>query len=336
MDCYKFIIKRLVIFIPQLFAVILITFLLIRMIPGSPAEAMAGSFATDEVVAAIEQKMGLDKPVPTQFLIYMKNLLHGDMGTSWFTSNPVTKDLAQRFPATLEMITYSLILALIIGISFGLLISLKPGSVGDRIGRGYSLLAGAMPEFWIGLLLVFIFYVKLHIAPAPLGRISLALSPPKTITGMYTVDALLTGNMPAFKSACAQLTLPVVTLGLCYSGPIMKMTKTIMSDVVNSNYVWYARACGLPTKKVNRYVIRNGLTPVVTFVGTLYGFLLGAATLIEQGFGWGGIGQYAVSAVTNKDYAAIQGFMFVSALFCMIVYLIVDIVYYIVDPRSRG
>ena len=119
-----------------------------------------------------------------------------------------------------RQITYSLILALIIGISFGLLISLKPGSVGDRIGRGYSLLAGAMPEFWIGLLLVFIFYVKLHIAPAPLGRISLALSPPKTITGMYTVDALLTGNMPAFKSACAQLTLPVVTLGLCYSAPL--------------------------------------------------------------------------------------------------------------------
>ena len=115
----------------------------------------------------------------------------------------------------------------------------------------------------------------------------------------------------------------------------MKMTRTIMSDVVNANYVWYARACGLPTKKVNRYVVRNGLTPVITFIGTQYGFLFGAATLIEQIFGWGGIGQYAVSAVTNKDYSAIQGFMLVAALFCMVVYLLVDIVYYLIDPRSR-
>lgn len=335
MNLFKFVVKRGMIFIPQLFAIMLATFLLIRLIPGSPAEAMAGSFATEEMVAAIEQKMGLDQPLPTQFAIYIKNLLHGDMGTSWYTSNPVTKDIAQRFPATLELITYSLILAVIIGVFFGLATSFRPDSLGAKIGKGYSLLAGAMPEFWIALLLIFAFYVTWHIAPAPLGRISLAVSPPKRITGMYTVDALLSGNMRAFKSAASQLALPVITLGLCYSGPIMKMTRTIMSDVVNANYVWYARACGLPTKKVNRYVIRNGLTPVVTFIGVQYGYLFGAATLIEQIFGWGGIGQYAVSAVTNKDYMAIQGFMLVAALFCMVIYLVVDIIYYIIDPRSR-
>ncbi|HIW16020.1 MAG TPA: ABC transporter permease [Firmicutes bacterium] len=336
MNLLKFIAKRVLIFIPQLFAVLLVTFLLIRLIPGSPAEAMAGSFATDEVVAAIEEKMGLDKSLTTQFVMYVEDLFHGDMGTSWYTSNPVTKDIAQRFPATLELITYSLLLAVIIGVFFGLATSFRPNSIGARLGKGYSLLAGAMPEFWIALLLIFAFYVTWDIAPAPLGRISLSISPPKTITGMYTIDALLTGNMRAFKSAASQLVLPVVTLGLCYSGPIMKMTRTIMSDVVNANYVWYARACGLPTKKVNRYVIRNGLTPVVTFIGVQYGYLFGAATLIEQIFGWGGIGQYAVSAVTNKDYAAIQGFMLVAALFCMIIYLVVDIIYYIIDPRSRA
>ena len=335
MNLLKFIAKRVLIFIPQLFVVLLVTFLLIRLIPGSPAEAMAGSFATDEVVAAIEEKMGLDKPLFTQFVMYVEDLFHGDMGTSWYTSNPVTKDIAQRFPATLELITYSLLLAVIIGVFFGLATSFRPNSIGARLGKGYSLLAGAMPEFWIALLLIFAFYVTWDIAPAPLGRISLSISPPKTITGMYTIDALLTGNMRAFKSAASQLVLPVVTLGLCYSGPIMKMTRTIMSDVVNANYVWYARACGLSTKKVNRYVIRNGLTPVVTFIGVQYGYLFGAATLIEQIFGWGGIGQYAVSAVTNKDYAAIQGFMLVAALFCMIIYLVVDIIYYIIDPRSR-
>lgn len=336
MNLLKFILKRVIIFIPQLFVVILATFLLMRLIPGSPAEAMAGSFATDEMVAAIEQKMGLDQPLPTQFAIYIKNLLHGDMGISWYTSNPVTKDIAQRFPATFELITYSLILAVIVGVFFGLATSFKPNSLGARLGKGYSLLAGAMPEFWIALLLIFAFYVTWGLAPAPLGRISMAITPPKTVTGMYTVDALLSGNMKAFKSAASQLVLPVVTLGLCYSGPIMKMTRTIMSDVVNANYVWYARACGLSTKKVNRYVIRNGLTPVVTFIGVQYGFLFGAATLIEQIFGWGGIGQYAVSAVTNKDYAAVQGFMLVAALFCMIIYLVVDIIYYIIDPRVRS
>lgn len=336
MNLLKFILKRVIIFIPQLFVVILATFLLMRLIPGSPAEAMAGSFATDEMVAAIEQKMGLDQPLPTQFAIYIKDLLHGDMGISWYTSNPVTKDIAQRFPATFELITYSLILAVIVGVFFGLATSFKPNSLGARLGKGYSLLAGAMPEFWIALLLIFAFYVTWGLAPAPLGRISMAITPPKTVTGMYTVDALLSGNMKAFKSAASQLVLPVVTLGLCYSGPIMKMTRTIMSDVVNANYVWYARACGLSTKKVNRYVIRNGLTPVVTFIGVQYGFLFGAATLIEQIFGWGGIGQYAVSAVTNKDYAAVQGFMLVAALFCMIIYLVVDIIYYIIDPRVRS
>ena len=335
MKLLKFILKRIAIFIPQLIAIMLLTFLVVRLIPGSPAEAMAGAFATEEVVSALEQKMGLDKSIPEQFLIYVKSLLKGDMGTSWYTSNPVTKDIALRFPATFELITLSLIFAVIIGVAFGLATSFRPNSIGAKIGKGYSLFAGAMPDFWIALLLIFAFYVKLGIAPAPLGRLSMAVSKPKTITGMYILDSLLTGNSRALKSAASQLALPVATLALCYSGPIMKMTRTIMSDEVNANYVWYARACGLPTKKVNRYVVRNGLTPVITFIGTQYGFLFGAATLIEQIFGWGGIGQYAVSAVTNKDYSAIQGFMLVAALFCMVVYLLVDIVYYLIDPRSR-
>lgn len=336
MRLLKLLLKRMVIFIPQLFAVTLIVFLLVRMIPGNPAEVMAGGFATPEIVASIESKMGLDKPVLTQYAIYMRGLFMGDMGTSWYTSNPVTKDILQRFPATLELITYSLILALILGVGLGLLIAVKPNSKGSRIAKGYSLIAGAMPEFWIGLLLIFLLYVKLRLVPPPLGRISLSLNAPKAITGAYTIDALLTGNWAVLKSAFNQLMVPVFTLGFCFSGPIMKMTRTVMVEVVNADYVWYARASGLPSKKVTSYIIKNGLTPVITFVGILYGFLLGGAVLIEQVFGWGGIGQYAVQAVTNKDYFAIQGFMLSSALFCMVVYLVIDVLYNIIDPRTRS
>ncbi|MDD2476996.1 MAG: ABC transporter permease, partial [Dysgonamonadaceae bacterium] len=239
------------------------------------------------------------------------------MGTSWFTSNPESTDLAQRFPATLELITLTLIMALIIGITSGILMAIKPTSIWDKFIRVYSLLAGSMPEFWMGLLFIYVLYVKLAVVPPPLGRLDILVSPPTMITGFYTIDSILTGNWQVLWSSIAQLFLPVFTLGLCFSGPIMKMTSTVMKDAINADYVWYARACGLSEGKVLRYILKNGLTPVITFVGILYGFLLGGATLIEQVFGWGGFGQYGIQAVINKDYLAIQGHMLVAALFCM-------------------
>ncbi len=330
-----FLLRRLLAFIPLMLGISLVTFFLVRMLPGDPARTLAGSSPYPGVIEAIRASMGLDKPILIQYLIYMGNLLRGDLGDSWFTSKPVAYDLAQRAPATFELITFGLIGAVGLGLFLGILGALKPGGLIDRLAQFYGLLAGALPDFWLALLVIlFLFYYN-HILPPPMGRLPLSIMPPPTITGFMTVDSLLAGDLAAFRGAMAQLAGPVLTLSLLNAGPITKMTRSAMHDALEGDVIHFARACGLPRITLARYAFRSVLPPVITLIGFLYAFLVGGAVLVETVFSWNGIGQYAVQSIVNKDYAPIQAFVLVAGIFSLVVYLVVDILYMLIDPRVR-
>jgi peptide/nickel transport system permease protein len=331
--------KRLLQAIPLLLAVTVVVFVIVHALPGDPAVTYAGVLATEDQLERIRERMGWDRPLPVQYVIYMRNLLQGDLGISLFSSNPVLEDIKSRFPATLELILYSITVALTLGVPLGMLTAAKGEGVldwlADKLTFVYSLLAGALPDFWWALMLVYVLFYRLRAAPAPMGRIAILVEPPTTITGMYVIDSLLTLNWAALKSSLSQLALPVGTLSFFVLGPVIKITRESCNEALNSNYVRFARQCGLSGWRVAMYALRNALTTVITVTGIFLAYLIGAAVLIENVFAWGGLGQYAVSSVINSDYFAIQGVILVMAAYSLVVYLLVDLLYAAVDPRVR-
>jgi ABC-type dipeptide/oligopeptide/nickel transport system permease component len=318
---------------PQLLGIVFVSFLLVKSIPGDPAVLMLGPTATPEAIASLRSKLGLDHSLPVQFWIYLKNLAHGDLGTSWQTTRPVLEDLVQRFPATLELVTLGLLVAVLIGVPLGLASAFKEKGIIAQIANFYGLGAGSVPDFWLALVLIFVFYTLLQWAPAPLGRIDLAVIPPPPVTGVLTIDAFLAGDWQALHSAAAHLVLPVLTLGLINAGPILKMTQSAMEKVLQSDFSRYEVLCGMPHRLVVRHALRNALPSVVTIISVLYGFLIGGAVLVEMVFSWGGAGQYAVQGVLNSDLYPVLGFVLFSAIFSLFVYLAVDLIYFAIDPR---
>jgi ABC-type dipeptide/oligopeptide/nickel transport system permease component len=324
---------RLLFIIPQLLGIILVSFLLVKSVPGDPAVLMLGPTATPAAIASLRGALGLDQPLYVQFFIYVKNLLHGDLGTSWQTTRPVLDDLVQRFPATLELVTLSLLVAIGVGVTLGLYAAKRPNGWIARFADLYGLSVGALPDFWFALVLIFVFYTLLGWAPAPLGRLDMIVLPPPTVTGALTIDTLLAGDLQAFGSALSHLALPVLTLGLLNAGPILKMTQSTMEKMLESDFSRYEVLCGVPQKLVIRHALRNALPSIVTIISVLYGFLIGGAVLVEIVFSWGGAGQYAVQGVLNSDIYPVLGFVLFSAIFSLIVYIVVDLIYVLLDPR---
>lgn len=338
-----FIQRRLLFLGPQLVAVSVITFILIRMLPGNPAVQLLGPLSSPEAVEALEERLGLNDPLPIQYFKYVSRVVQGDLGDSWFTSNPVSQDLVERLPATLELITLALVVSLLIMVPLGISVA-SPSQSGiraifdkgfNRIVALYSLLAGSLADFWLALILIFIFFFKLGIAPTPIGALDLGVTQPDKVTGFLTIDSIIAGNFEALRSYLSHLFLPVATLVFVYGGPILKMTIVAMQDIQQSPYLENARAMGLKTSTLRRIAFRNALPPIITMVGVIYGFLLGGAVLVETIFGLNGVGAYGVNAVVQADFAPVQGFVLVAAVWVMAVYLIVDILHAISDPRIR-
>lgn len=330
--------RRLLYVVPQVVGISLVTFVIVRLLPSNPAFALAGPAATEETIHTIEKRLGLDQPIWTQYGKYIRDLAQGDFGNSFVSGRPVLSDIGDRLPATLELVILGLVLAFLIGVPLGVASALGGGKgIVARGSLGYGLLAGAIPDFWLGLILVYVFFTKLHVAPAPLGQISPDIPPPRHITGALALDSLLTGSWTALRSTLAHLVLPLVTLVFVYMAPIVKFTRSSIEEVYyGTEFIEQYRANGLSHRAVVLRALRNGLPPVITIVGVLFGFLLGGVVLIEQVFAWGGFGQYAVSSITNSDFSAVQGFVVVAAIFNLIVYLIVDLLYFVVDPRLRA
>jgi ABC-type dipeptide/oligopeptide/nickel transport system permease component len=330
--------RRSLYIVPQVVGISLVTFVIVRLLPSDPAFLLAGgAAASPEAIEAVEQRLGLDQPIWTQYWKYLRDLAQGDLGNSFFTGRAVLADIGDRLPATLELLVLGLFLAFLIGVPLGVLSALRGGKgIAAKGSAGYGLLAGAIPDFWLGLILIYILYTKLGIAPAPLGQVRLDIPPPEDITGAVALDALITANWTAFKSALAHLALPLVTLVFVYMAPIVKYTRSSIEDAYATDFIEQYRVNGLSNRAVVLKALRNGLPPVITITGVLFGFLLGGLVLIEQVFAWGGFGQYAVQAITNSDFSAVQGFVVVAAIFNLIIYLIVDLLYFAVDPRLRA
>lgn len=329
----RLLLKRSAFLPAQIFGVVFVAFMLVRLLPGDPALLLLGSLATPAAVDALQERLGLDLPIWQQFLVYISRSLQGDLGTSFFTNNPVAVDLLQRAPATLELIILATLVMLLISLPLAIYAALKPGGMVHKFTRIFSLSAGSIPDFWLGLLLIYFLFFSLQILPAPAGRIDVYITPPPTITGFYTIDSILTGNWEAFRSSSIHLFMPVLTIAVVNSGAVLKMTQATFASVLKSPFIEHARACGLPTAVIVRYALRNSLPPIITTVGFLFGFFLGAAVVTETVFAWGGLGQYAVDSVINSDYAALQGFVLVAGVFTLLVYLAVDVLYALSDPR---
>jgi ABC-type dipeptide/oligopeptide/nickel transport system permease component len=320
---------------PQLFGVVLVSFFLLKLIPGDPAPMMLGPLATTEAVEKLRAEMGLDQPLPIQFGRYVERLAHGDLGRSWQTTNPVSKDLRERLPATLELVVLGLALAIAIGLPLGLAAGRSPFGRAASAADLYSFGAGAMPDFWIALMLIYLFYATLGWAPAPLGRLDIAMLPPERFTGSFLVDALLAGDIETARAAASQLVLPVLTLGLVTAIPILKITRSAVEQLNASDFVRFAAAKGLPAWRISRHVLRAALPQIVPALGPLASALIGGTVLIEVVFAWGAAGQYAVSAVLNADINAALGFVLAAAALSLVIHLLVDLLSLGIDPRIR-
>jgi ABC-type dipeptide/oligopeptide/nickel transport system permease component len=334
MNLARYLLRRIVYLSIQVLGVVTLTFFLVRLIPGNPALKLAGVSATPQSVHEIEHQLGLDRPVLVQYFAYLNNVVHGQLGNSISTNQSVLADIEQRMPATLELVTLSMFFVVLVGVPLGILTALRPRGAASRSMFGYGMVSGALPDFFFGLILIYIFFFILRWLPPPLGQTGLYAPPPHR-TGFYLIDSLLAGDWGLFGHVSAYLILPVITLVLTNMGNVVKIMSSSIEEVAQSDYVQFARACGLPRKVVLRYMLRNAFPPVITVVAFTYGILLGGAVLVETVFSWGGMGSYAVLAVKNGDYSALTGFVMFAAIFMAVVYLILDLLYAWVDPRIR-
>ena len=330
------ILRRLVLGFPALFGVIAVSFALTRLLPGDPAVYFAGAAPTPEAIADLRRTLLLDRPLPQQFAAYLGDLLHGNLGRSLVTGQPVLQDLSTRFPATLELTLTAIALALLIAVPLGVAGAMRKGSGIDHITRMVSTTALSLPSFFTGLLLVFVFYYLMGIAPAPLGRLAPMSFPPPERTGFMVLDAALAGDWAASRDAAAHLLLPALALAIAGVGPLTRITRSAMLAVLSSDFIRAARAYDLSRwKLVYAYALRNAMLPVLTTAGVVFSFLISANVVVEKIFSWPGIGSYALEALVASDYAAVQGFVLAVATLYVLMNIAIDILYGIVDVRVR-
>lgn len=322
--------------LPVVAGVVTVSFLLSRALPGDPASYFAGQLADAKSIAEVRASMGLDKPLPAQFVDYVSALLQGDLGRSMATGQSVASDIARRLPASLELTLVALALSCAIAIPLGVLAATRPGSWVDHLCRVLVTAGVSLPTFFTGILLIYVFYYLLGWAPSPLGRIDFAYLDPERVTGFYLVDAALAGDAETWLAAARQLVLPATTLALFTLAPLARMTRASMLAALGSPHVRTARAVGAPARDVVLgHAFGNALLPVITTLGMVFSFTLGANVLVEKVFAWPGIGSYAVDALVASDYAAVQGFVLAMALLFVALNLAIDLLHTLVDPRMR-
>nr|WP_245214661.1 ABC transporter permease [Pararoseomonas indoligenes] len=327
--------RRLVSSLPAILGVVVLTFLLMRVLPGDPAVFFAsGPSAGQQEIEDLRRSMGLDKPIPVQLALYLRDVATGNLGKSMTTGQPVVTDMARRLPASLELTFTALFIALLVALPLGIVAALRPGSLVDHAVRFICTLGVCMPTFVSGLLLIYVFYYLLGWAPDPTGRIDIFSASPPDITGFLLVDFAITGDLQGWWAAFTQIILPACTMALFVLAPLARMTRASMLSVLGSDFIRTARSVGLPGSRVTvTYALRNALLPVLTIAGIVFSTMLGANVLVEKVFSWPGVASYTLDALVASDYAPVQGFVLLMAGIFVLVNLIVDILYGIADPR---
>ena len=325
--------RRLVWFVPTLLGLLAITFMISRVIPADPIALVAGETATPAQVEALRRDLGFDRPLVVQFVDYVARLVRGDMGTSIFTRRPIVEDLTHRLPATIELTIVAMVVSIIVGIPLGVLSALWRNSLLDHALRVVTVSGLAIASFWLGIMLQLLFAMRLGWTPLN-GR--LAGFPPRTLTGFYLLDAALTWDWATFGTALTHLALPAATLAFPALATLVRFTRAGVLDVMQSNFVLYERAMGLPRPLIVwKYILRSALTSTVTQIGLLFGILLAGAVVTEAVFDWPGIGTYAVNSIIRSDYNAVMGFTVWAGAIFIVVNLVVDVAHTLVDPRER-
>ena len=332
---YRLIVRRFAFLGLVLFGMSIITFTVSHIVPADPIRIIAGQRATKETIEIYRKQYGMDKPLPIQYLVYMKNLLKGDLGESIISRRPVLEDIKDYFPATAELVGFAMVITLMIGIPLGVRSASKRGRFTDHSFRVFAILGASMPIFWLGLVNQFVFYGQLQILPIG-GRLDVYSTPPKTVTGLYLVDSLVEGNLETFWDALKHLMLPGITMAFGTLAVVTRMTRTSMLECLNQDYVRTARAKGLQGFRVTFiHALKNAATPILTVVGLQTGFLLAGDFLAETIFNWPGIGRYGVTAINNMDFPAIMGVTLLVSVIYVMVNLVVDLLYTLFDPRIK-
>jgi peptide/nickel transport system permease protein len=312
-----------------------VLFFLTHLVPGDPAKVMAGEHASPKTVEIIQREFGLDKPLPEQYRLYVLNLLSGNLGISIVTRRPVSQDLGLYFPATLELTIASLFLTLLMGVPLGILSATRKDSILDHLIRFTSLGGVSMPIFWLGLLLQLLLYRYLNLLPIG-GRLDVSFSPPTHVTGLYTIDSLLALNFHALWESLKHLALPAFALAFSSLAVVSRMTRSSMLETLSQDYIRTARSKGLAERAIlYSHALKNAIIPTLTVIGLQAGALLSGAFLVEAIFNWPGLGLYTVRAITRLDYPAIMGTSLLVTLAFILINLLVDLLYGLVDPRIR-
>ena len=333
---WSYVLRRLLGLVPVLFGITLLVFLFLQLIPGDPAQAILGERGTPEQLAALREKLGLNKPLYVQYLTFVRNVLTGDLGTSAVSTIPVAEELKRRWPATFELALAATLVAVVFGIPVGILAAVRKNSLLDTLSMSLSLVGVSMPVFWLGLLLVYFFAVNLHWLPTG-GRLSTDLAIDfRPITGFLVLDGMLALKPEVLMDALRHLVLPALTLGTIPLAILTRITRSAMLEVLSQDYVRTARAKGLAERQVIlKHALKNALLPVVTIVGLQFGTLLGGAILTETIFSWPGIGSYIYEGILNRDYPVVQAGVLVVATVFVLVNLLVDLSYALLDPRIQ-
>lgn len=332
----RYVLRRVALAVVTLWLVTVVVFAITNILPGNPALVRLGGFATPAALELEEHRMGLDRPLTERYLDFAVGAIQGDLGQSFKTERPVATDLGDRLPATLELAFAATIVALAIGIPLGFLAAGRRDTRFDHAVRNLAAVVAAMPIFWLALILLFVFSYQLGWTPGAVGRFPITETPPESITGFYTVDSLLRGDLGAFGTALRHLALPVLTLAIIELAPIVKMSRSAMVETLSADYVRTSRALGFSPREV--FVgdaLRNAAIPVITLIGIVLGYLVAGNVIVEQVFSWPGIGQYAYGAVTSNDFNAVQGFILLIAVIYIVLNLVIDLLYAVIDPRIR-
>lgn len=331
---FRYMMKRLILLIPLLLGVSVIVFMFLHLIPGDPAIAILGEHASPEALARVREQLGLNDPIHVQYFRFLGNLLRGDLGRSFITRNEIAKELAVRFPATIELSLAAMVFAVAVGVPAGVISAVKQYSIFDHICMVGALIGVSMPIFWLGLMLIWVGSLVFGIFP-PSGRlsVSIALEP---ITNFVLIDAIIQQNWAALKDALSHLVMPAIALGTIPMAIIARMTRSSILEVMRQDYIRTARAKGLAQKVVvSKHALKNGLIPVVTVTGLQFGYLLGGAVLTETIFSWPGVGRLAYQAVMERDFPLLQGTIMLVSTSFVLINLFVDLLYGYLDPKIR-
>lgn len=329
----KLVASRLLFLFAALFGVVTLSFLLVSVTPGDPAELIAGPVASQDQIDAIRADLGLDQSLWNRYLDYMGGLLHGDLGTSYYTNLSITSEIGNRLPATLILIVLSVVFAAVVGVGVGSAGAYFRGRWPDKVGRFGTSLFQSVPDFFLALILIYVVFFVLGLAPAPTGQIGISDVRPEKVTGFITIDALIAGEMATFWSAVSHLFLPVLTLGLVYAAYFAKTARSTVGKALNSQQAQFARAMGLPERTVLRYAFVEARGTIVTYAGVIFAALLGGEAIVERIFAWDGIGTWALQGILRLDVPVVQGMVLVAGAITLVTYTLLDIIVGLLDPR---